>query len=62
MKGYGIGIFELLFFFLVSGFIRVYSNRLRTINKISYYWIMLTILTGISIAYLTNYDYVFRYG
>ena len=59
MKGYGIGIFELLFFFLISGFIRAYTNKLRTINKITYYWMMLTILTGVwEIAYLTNYNYV----
>ena len=61
MKGYGIGIFELLFFFIIIGLIRIKSKKLKQINKISYYWIMLTILTGIwEISYIANYNNVLK--
>ena len=50
MKGYGIGIFELLFFFLVSGSIRAYSSSLKTINKISYYT-FIEVIKAAQIAY-----------
>ena len=59
MKGYLIGILEIVFFFIGSTFIRMNIPLLQDINRISYYWIMLTILTGIwECAYVSNYEYV----
>ncbi len=59
MKGYIIGILEIIFFFIGSIFLRKNFNELQTINKATYYWVMMTILTGFwEIAYLSNFNNV----
>ena len=56
MQGYIIGLLELLFYFIGSYSLRRLSTRLQQINKATYYWVMMTILTGIwEISYLSNY-------
>ena len=55
--GWGIGALEILFFFIVSGFIRHMNTNLKSVNAITYYWLCMTTLTGIwEASYLTNYD------
>ena len=59
MKGYLIGILEIILYFIGSIYIRNKFNVLKTINKATYFWVMMTILTGIwEISYVTNYKYV----
>ena len=56
MKGYVIGIIELLLYFVGSITLRKYYPILKTINKATYFWVMMTILTGIwEMAYISNY-------
>ena len=60
-KGTVIGLLEITFFFIISYIIRKSYNKLYNINTISYYWIMLTILTGIwEFSFITNYSSVNR--
>jgi len=59
MKGYVIGIIEILLYFIVSISIRQCSTNLKNINKATYFWVMMTILTGIwEISYISNYNEV----
>lgn len=59
MKGYVIGLLELLFFFIGSFSFRKFFTQLKSINKATYYWVMMTILTGIwEIAFVYNYNTV----
>jgi hypothetical protein len=59
MKGYFIGILEIVFFLIGSIFIRKSYNQLQTINNATYFWVMLTILTGIwEVSYIYNYENV----
>ena len=56
MQGYIIGLLELLFYFIGSFSLRHISTKLQEINKATYYWVMMTILTGIwELSYLSNY-------
>ena len=59
MKGYFVALLELLFFFMGSFSIRKTFTQLQTVNKVTYYWIMMTVLTGIwELAFLFNYNEV----
>ena len=59
MKGYSIGIFEIIFYFIGSFIVRKSFTNLKTINAATYYWVMMTILTGLwEISYLSNYNEV----
>jgi len=56
MKGYVIGILEILLYFIGSITLLNLSSSLKTINKPTYFWVMMTILTGLwEIAYISNY-------
>ena len=58
-SGIGIGLIQMLLFLLFSfGFQESYPT-LKSINFISYYWLMFTILTGIwEICFIVNYNKV----
>ena len=59
MKGYFVALLELLLFFMGSFSIRKTFTQLQTVNKVTYYWIMMTVLTGIwELAFLFNYNEV----
>jgi hypothetical protein len=59
MKGYFIGIIEILLFFIGSIAVRQSFTNLKSINKIPYFWFMFTILTGIwELSFLYNYKEV----
>ena len=59
MKGYIIGLLEILFFLMGSFSIRNCFTQLQSINKATYYWVMMTVLTGFwEIAFLCNYNNV----
>mgnify|MGYP003965923789 CR=1 FL=1 len=47
VSGTIIGILEILSFYIISYNVKLYNPKLQTINTISYYWLMFTILTGI---------------
>ena len=58
-----IGGIELLIFFIISYKVRKCNFQLQSINSVSYYWFMLTILTMIwEIAFISNYDNVSKYS
>jgi hypothetical protein len=57
MKGYIIAIIELALYFMGSVTIRNNFKNLNNVNKITYYWVTLTILTGVwEIFYISNYN------
>lgn len=59
MKGYVVGILELSLFMIGSIFVRKSFQPLQSINKITYFWVMMTILTGFwEIAYISYYKHV----
>jgi hypothetical protein len=59
MKGYVIGIFEICLYLIGSIFVRTSFPQLQSINKITYFWVMMTILTGVwEVAYISDYNYV----
>ena len=59
MKGYVIGIIEILLYFIGSIGVRLCFTNLKTINKATYFWVMMTILTGVwEISYISNYKEV----
>ena len=59
ITGIDIGIYEIFMFFLISYHIKKKSKHLDTINTVAYYWIMMTILTGIwEFSFITNYKNV----
>lgn len=59
MKGYIIGLLEVIFYFIGSITFRWKYCQLKTINRATYYWVMMTILTGFwEISYLSNYKNV----
>ena len=63
MKGYVIGIFEIALYFVGSIFLRKSFHQLQSINQATYYWVMMTILTGFwEIAYISNYSSVIGYA
>ena len=56
MKGYTIGILEIVLYFIGSITFRNYYPILKTINNITYFWAMMTILTGIwELSFISNY-------
>ena len=56
MKGYVIGILEILLYFIGSITLLNLFPQLKKINKATYFWVMMTILTGIwEVAYIYNY-------
>ena len=56
MKGYVIGIIEIALYFVGSIFVRKSFKQLQTINRATYFWVMMTILTGVwEIAYISDY-------
>ena len=56
MKGYVIGILEILLYFIGSITLLNLFPQLKKINKGTYFWVMMTILTGVwEIAYISNY-------
>ena len=63
MKGYIIGILEVALFFIGSICVRKSFNQLQDINLCTYFWVMMTILTGIwEISYLSDYQDVANYA
>jgi hypothetical protein len=63
MIGYGIGITEILIYFITSYGIRHHFAPLQEINGISYYWFMMTILTFIwEFSYISDYDEITQMG
>lgn len=59
MKGYIIGIVEIALYFIGSITLRNFYPQIKTINKATYFWVMMTILTGIwEVAYVSNYNQV----
>jgi hypothetical protein len=59
MKGYVIGIIEIFLYFIGSISVRQYFTNLKTINNATYFWVMLTILTGVwELSYISNYKEV----
>lgn len=61
--GVAIGCIELLIFFIISHKVKQCNFQLQSINSVSYYWFMLTILTMIwEIAFISNYDNVSNYS
>jgi len=59
MKGYVIGIIEILLYFIGSIGVRYCFTNIKSINKPTYFWIMMTILTGIwEVSYISNYEEV----
>jgi len=56
MKGYTIGVLEIILYFIGSITIRKSFIQLESINKATYFWVMMTILTGVwEISYISNY-------
>ena len=56
IPGWGIGAIE-IFLYLFISFILKQLPMFRDMNKISYYWLCMTILTGFwELSYITNYD------
>ncbi len=63
MKGYGIGILEIILYLIGSIFVRKSFHQLQDINKITYFWVMMTILTGFwEIAYISDYSQITNYA
>jgi len=59
LTGIEIAIIELLLFFICAYRIKYSYIILTNINCITYYWVMLTILTGIwEFSFITNYENV----
>jgi len=59
VSGYIIGGLELSLFFLVAQYVRNRWKSLLKISDITFYWMMLTVLTGLwEFAFLTHYDNV----
>ena len=59
ITGISVGIIEISLFIYVSTLILNKYPNLKNINKISYYWLMMTILTGIwETAFVLKYNYV----
>jgi len=57
MIGYGIGGIEIGLYFIVSFIMKKVCSPFHNINNIVYYWLCMTILTGIwEISYIVNYN------
>ena len=57
LNGIGIGIIEICMFLWISNVIRKKNiKRFRKLNIVSYFWLMMTILTGFwEVCFVTNY-------
>ena len=54
--GYIIGFLDLTLYFLISFFIREKSRKLKQLPLISYYWLTMTVLTGLwETSFVLNY-------
>ena len=63
MKGYVIGILEIALYLIGSIFVRKSFHPLQDINSITYFWVMITILTGFwEIAYISDYGDITNYA
>lgn len=63
VSGTGIAVFELLFLFLISFFLRKRWKKLYEINTITYYWMMITIITFVwEFSYIVNYNEISKYA
>ena len=63
LSGIGIGAIEIFLYLLMSHFIRHDYRKLKTINILSYYWLTMTVLTGIwEFAFITQYKSVHNYA
>ena len=59
MKGYIVALIEILLFTMGSITLRNIYPKLKNINTIIYFWVMLTILTGLwEISFISNYKEV----
>lgn len=57
IPGWGIGALEILGFMSITGLIKCCLRPLHNINKICYYWLCMTILTGLwETSYIVNYN------
>ena len=57
VPGWTIGLLEILIFFIASYGIKRFFTSLSQINNIIYYWLCMTVLTGIwESTYLVTYD------
>ena len=56
IPGWGIGAIEIVLYLFIS-FILKQLPTFRDMNKISYYWLCMTMLTGFwELSYIINYD------
>ena len=63
MKGYIIGITELIIYFIISAIIRNHFYALKNINAVSYYWFTMTVLTFIwEFSFIVDYNEVSQLG
>ena len=64
VSGIVLGIFEIFFIFLGGYIPRHYSSNLKKINAVSYYWFVITIVTGFlwETSYLVNFQGVGNYS
>ena len=64
VSGIVLGIFEIIFIFLGGYIPRHFSTNLKQINCITYYWFVITIVTGVlwETSYLVNYVGVGNYS
>ena len=63
VSGTTIAIIELFLLFLTSFLLRKRWNKLYEINTITYYWMMVTIITFVwEFSYIVNYDDISEYA
>jgi RsiW-degrading membrane proteinase PrsW (M82 family) len=64
VSGIVLGIFEILFIFIGGYIPRHFSENLKQMNVVSYYWFVITIVTGVlwETSYLVNYIDVGNYS
>ena len=63
VPGYVIGIIELILYFVVSYYLRKHIVEFSKINCVAYYWLMMTVLTGIwEASFIYYYKDVSKYG
>ena len=56
LTGIYIGIIEIILFGIFSYFIKLSHKNLRNIDGLTYYWTMMTVLTGLwEISFISNY-------
>ena len=63
VPGYVIGIIELLLFFLLTFYLKKMVPSFTKINCVAYYWVMMTVLTGLwEASFIHNYKSISLYG